>query len=137
MKHLKWIIAAAALLLALLVSFVLFIPQSYFPDTGEIEVYRVVRNSSEARLEITEEVDLEALSECLPLLQCRRYRTPFAPYAQSEVEYEIDGMCGTQSFHIVLGPADVNHIYESAEKGGYAIVRSDAWLTILSLLTDG
>ena len=135
MKQLKWtMVVALALLIVLLGSYVRFVPQSYFAETGEIEVYRVVQNKDGERLEITQGVDRAALSECLPLLQCRRYRTPFAPYAQSKVEYEIDGVCGEESFHIVLG--DINFIYESAEKGGYEITRSDAWLKIMELVSS-
>ena len=85
MKQLKWtMIVALALLIVLLGSYVRFVPQSYFAETEGIEVYRVVQNKDGERLEITQEVDLAALSECLPLLQCCRYRTPFAPYAQSK-----------------------------------------------------
>lgn len=124
MRQIKWtMVAAAAILIVLIGCYVRFVPQSFFHDAKEIEVYRVVQNSGEVRLEITEEVDLEALCESLTFLQCRRYRMPFAPYAQSEVEYEIDGMYRGEHFHILLGSEDVNVIYDSAEKGGYEILQ--------------
>ena len=116
---------------------VLATPMAFFRNVESMEIYRVEYvGSDEQHVNITDEVDLESLESCLPLIRCRRFRTQFAPYLLRDVEYEISLIdYGNNRFvNIILGEDDLNYVYISADEGGYQIVNKDAWMTVMDLL---
>ncbi len=132
----KWL-RAAVVIGVLVAAFVVFVPQEFFDwdSEKELQVYRVVSiNDADERVDITEEVDLEALEIRLYLMEGSRYRSQFSPYYMGQTQYEIDLFYGEDSFHILLGDSSVNYLYESAERGGYKIKNSEVWLWMMKAL---
>lgn len=119
---------------------VLAAPMAFFHGGELMEIYRVEYVGPDGNPEkITDDVDLDLLESCLPLIRCRRLRTQFAPYFLEDVEYEISLMDNTngRTVYIILGEAGLNYIYLSADEGGYKIIDNSAWLNIMELLEVG
>lgn len=134
------LIIIAVILILSAAAAVLLTPQTFFTETSDIEIYRVIKTSApygkvDERTEITDQVDGASLESCLYLMRCNRYRTSFAPYATADVRYEIDLRYNSESFHIVLGKPYLSVIYVSADKGGYKIANPESWLSLLDALT--
>lgn len=97
-------------------------PKAIINDTNNYDIYRVVYND----VDVTERVDCKALASIVGKYKCSRVPHIFAPYQQSQVVVELNGVNGNNPLHIILG--DINVAYESGNKGGFSIKNSAALL---------
>nr|WP_122012173.1 hypothetical protein [Maliibacterium massiliense] len=133
----RLVIIALVLLLAAACALLISTPQTFFHESGEKKaaLHRVTYIAPDGTYEdMTARVDLDELGYLLSLMKGSRYRKSFAPYPLQDVRYELDGICAGRPFHIVLGDADVNYLYESADQGGYRIQNSAVWLRMMEML---
>ena len=77
---------------------------------------------------VTEQVDTEALSALLQGQTRSRFRRQFAPIQLTDTSVEITGMDSRGHWHFSLD-ADMQVVYDSAEKGGWPIQNGEALLT--------
>ena len=77
---------------------------------------------------VTEQVDTEALSALLQGQTRSRFRRQFAPIQLTDTSVEITGMDSRGHWHFALD-ADMQVVYDSAEKGGWPIRNGEALLT--------
>ncbi len=77
---------------------------------------------------VTEQVDTEALSALLQGQTRSRFRRQFTPIQLTDTSVEITGMDSRGHWHFSLG-ADMQVVYDSAEKGGWPIRNGEALLT--------
>lgn len=77
---------------------------------------------------VTEQVDTEALSALLQGQTRSRFRRQFTPIRLTDTSVEITGMDSRDHWHFALD-ADMQVVYDSAEKGGWPIQNGEALLT--------
>lgn len=140
MKKKTWFIAAAVLLVLLLL-FLHLVPYHPFKENDEIEIDSVtyiMRQDPEGtaikEMDITGDIDLEKLELYLQLMKTKRLRTHSVRHVVADVAYYIDGICNGKPMHIIIGPAEENWVYESADRGGYRIENPQVWLQLMELL---
>ena len=109
------------------ISIYLLQPILIVKDIDLLDIDTVIHNvDNEERTDITEQVDLDLLSNLISRYECSRIPHSFAPYQGQDVLYWIDGTYNNKELHIILG--NINVIYESSDKGGYKIKDSEKML---------
>lgn len=127
-----WIgIVITGLLLVLL--YLHFVPYHPFkdPDAFAIDSVKQVLDGNGDEEDITDQIDLEKLQQYLLLMKTKRLRKHEVRHVTADVTYYIDGIYENRPMHIILGPAEENWVYESADRGGYAIENPEIWLRIM------
>lgn len=108
-------------------------PKDIINDKNSYDIFRVVYNG----VDVTEQVDCEALASIVSKYKRSRLPHAYAPYQLSQVVVELDGVTGNGLLHIMLG--DINIACGSGNRG-FSIKNSDALLAeilnIMPYLTD-
>ncbi len=140
MKKKVWLVAVAVPMVLLLL-FLHLVPYHPFKKKDEIEIDMVTHimwenpeGTAITEVDITEDIDLEKLELYLQLMKTQRLRSHSVRHVVADVAYYIDGICNGKPMHIIIGPAEENWVYESADRGGYLIENPEAWLQIMELL---
>lgn len=129
------LVQTAILVCLIIATYVYTVPNYYFPAQGKMDISRVTYRSPDGKeSEISDSIDMDQLEHDLHMLESKRGVYSFSSYALTDVQYEIDGISEGKPFHILLGNADTNCVYESAEKGGHTIVNQDKWINTLETL---
>ena len=90
----------------------------------QVQLVRVVTELEN----VTEQVYTEALSALLQGQTRSRFRRQFTPIQLTDTSVEITGMDSRDHWHFALD-ADMQVVYDSAEKGGWPIRNGEALLT--------
>lgn len=132
MKKKYWI-SMVAIGLVLLLLFLHLVPYHPFDEKDEIEIDSVSQNFDGAlyQVDITDQIDVEKLESYLLLMKTKRLCEHSVRHVAADVTYYIDGICNGNPMHIIVGPADENWVYESADRGGYRIQNPEVWLQLI------
>jgi len=126
----KFAITAAIITTMITVIFCLSQPKDIISGTNGYQIDRVVYNG----VDVTQRVDREALASFVSKYKCSRFPRRFAPYQESQVVVELNGVSGDSMLHILLG--DINLAYKDVPKG-YFIKNSKALFNeILEIMPD-
>lgn len=105
-------------------------PKSIINNIDRYHISQVVYNG----VDVTEQVDCKTLASIVSNYKCGRLPHRVAPYQESQVVVELNGIDGKNILHIILG--DINFVYENANKG-FSIKNSDAlFREILNTMPD-
>lgn len=131
MKKKYWISVVAIGLVLLL--FLHLVPYHPFDEKDDIVIDSVSQNFDGAlyQVDITDQIDVEKLEFYLLLMKTKRLREHSVRHVAADVTYYIDGNCNGNPMHIIVGPADENWVYESADRGGYRIQNPEVWLQLI------
>lgn len=137
MKKKYWI-SVVAIGLVLLLLFLNLVPYHPFDEKDDIVIDSVSQNFDGAlyQVDITDQIDVEKLESYLLLMKTKRLREHSVRHVAADVTYYIDGICNGNPMHIIVGPADENWVYESADRGGYRIQNPEVWLQLIEGLKD-
>ena len=105
-------------------------------DLANIRVERVVNDSD--YVDITDDIDLELLAQCLPLLQAGRLPEFSDSMPRAEQDYHLSIQCFGQHYHIELGRSGENAVYSLDTPNGmwYPILNADSFITLLDYLYE-
>lgn len=110
-----FIILGIVLICAAIVTIIFIKPTAIVKDPQNYQISRVFLDEED----ITDKIEIEKLVSVLSKYTRNRVPKFFAPYPQSSVRIEINGMVNHEPLHILLG--DINIAYSSSDKGGYEI----------------
>ena len=122
MKHRKLIFTLLAVLCLLGAAF-LESPVQIIGSAGTAEIYTVtVWDGDAQREDVTGQVDTAALAEIIDRYSRDRSGYDFSPYQICAGDIEIGFREDGRNWHLLLSSGDGPRVvYESAEKGGYAV----------------
>ena len=100
----------------------------------DCQVYYVA--AGEKQVDVTDQVDLEAMGELLRGAERRGCRVSFAPLQLQERSVDIGVLESSRHWHLYMDE-DTCVIYESADKGGYPIIDGGGLLEQVWALLPG
>lgn len=124
----KAVAIGTLLCLIIIITIYFSTPSPVFADDDDFEIHHVSITSQDyGEEDITGRIDCVKLARLLCSYERSRLPHTFSPYQMAVGDIQIDGIAENGPIHILLGRDSV--VYESADKGGYAIHDSRRLIT--------